>query len=72
MFLLEHSFDGHCPLFCLDEMLNTFEVVCLCFLLKLYSRLYPLSFEVKVIIVFVFVCSVAVKIFCHGTLAGFL
>ena len=69
MFLLEHSFDGHCPLFCLDEM---FEVVYLCFLLKLYSRLYPLIFEVKVIFVGVFVCFVAVKFFCHGTLAGFL
>ena len=47
---------------CLDGMLNTFEVVYLCFLLNLYSRLYPLIFEVKVIFVCVFVCFVPVNV----------
>ena len=57
---------------CLDGMLNTFEVVYVCFLLTLYSRLYPLIFEVQVIFVCVFVCSVAVNFFLSRNPCGLL
>ena len=72
VFLLEHSFDGHCLLFCLDEMLNTFQS-CL-FVFSLEAVQPPVSFDLrgKSIFVCVYVCFVAVNIFCHGTLACFL